>query len=568
MTSQRRIAGILLCLIIVATLARDWGVLALDAAPPIYDELELTRASLLLRHGLFDSAPDALNVFFAVTQASAYPPLMHYVSLVSTIWAAPSLQTPVWSFGLFSILIILSTYAIARRISDDKYTGVLAAALVSVAPGLDAFSRIYMVDYPLAAMTTLALALLFATRGFAHWKYSAALGAVVGLGMLTKQSFVIYMVAPVVVFIAFYFSGEEDRARIRVRAGNMTMAAMLALAIAGAWYIPRIQAMMIDRGAIHQLYRQVETNPPDMLEYVGLFISPTVGPVLALLAVAGVIFAKRDRLTWTLIFALVTPLVILPFLFGFATPRYLLPLAPMAAVLGALGVRRLTGKAFIGAGLAAVFAGMAALIVSMIAAPSGPLNFEQQHERFQFHGMPRPQYVDNKAESIAEAITHWGGNRRAVLLLDSPLTEGVQAALWEQDVLFPVENLFEMASLGVVPAHLSEEADLRRYLRESQVVVYAQGAPTVQDAYSPEGKVPPYYAERVFKALDAVRDRFGQVRQVPTEGGLMVRVLAHRDSNWLDDIRRAHTPSTPAPAPTPPPTPEKPDDTVYEVEMK
>ena len=121
------------------------------------------------------------------------------------------------------------------------------------------------VDLPLAAMVALALVLLVKSEGLQHTGWSAALGIVLGLGMLTKPPFAVYVAPPVVWAVL----AARDRRALR----NTGLALALGAVVSLPWYGPRLFGM--GHQAVARSFEQAaEAGAPDVLTWAGLTFYP------------------------------------------------------------------------------------------------------------------------------------------------------------------------------------------------------------------------------------------------------------------------------------------------------
>ncbi|MCZ7581839.1 MAG: glycosyltransferase family 39 protein [Deltaproteobacteria bacterium] len=216
-------------------------------------------------------------------------------------------EAPVWSFTGFSLLLVASCYSVARRL-EGRVAGLLAAAMVMTLPGLDGFSRIYTTDYPLAAFLAMALTAMFASDGFRKRGWSMAFGALVGLGLLTKQSFVIYFLPAAVVYTVGAFIEVRKTVDWKRAAINFGLAAALACGVALTWYAPRFGAIFLDRHEVNAFYRRVEPESFDALDYAAVLARSSAGWIVSAAAVFGALASRKDKRIWALIAAVAVPL--------------------------------------------------------------------------------------------------------------------------------------------------------------------------------------------------------------------------------------------------------------------
>jgi hypothetical protein len=314
----------------LATIAVVW--LALDRRPPEWDHANhLERAVRCVR---YLAAGDVAAV---LAQSSFYPPLAICAGGLAGA-LAPSdrlaAQTAVLAFlglGMAAVLVL-------GRMLVGPRAGVVAALLFGSAPFVVYSSVHFQVDLPLAAMVALALVLLVKSEGLQHTGWSAALGIVLGLGMLTKPPFAVYVAPPVVWAVL----AARDRRALR----NTGLALALGAVVSLPWYGPRLFGM--GHQAVARSFEQAaEAGAPDVLTWAGLTFYPAwlptqLGVAATAAFVVGLVRAIRAR-RGLLLSALLVPFVMFLVLQN-KNLRYTLPLLPVAAVVAALGIEPLRGR--------------------------------------------------------------------------------------------------------------------------------------------------------------------------------------------------------------------------------
>src|SRR3989441_11707989 len=200
--------------------------LAIDRHPPEWDYANHLERAVLCWRGLVTG-----DVAAVLGRSSFYPPLVPCLAgLLFRVLPSDA------AFGQIVVLAFLglgmaATYVLARRwVSGGG--AVVAAVLVGTAPSVVQLTLRFQLDVPLMAMVVVALETLLRTQGFKRVGWSLAVGIIVGLGLLTKPPFVVY-VAPAIILSVL---------AVRTRdAGRHPMGATLgALIIAVPCYRPRI----------------------------------------------------------------------------------------------------------------------------------------------------------------------------------------------------------------------------------------------------------------------------------------------------------------------------------------
>ncbi|MBI2158865.1 MAG: glycosyltransferase family 39 protein [Candidatus Rokubacteria bacterium] len=308
---------------VLVAVAAVW--LAQDQRPPEWDHANHLERVVACAQDL------ARGDLRAILERSAfYPPLVictaafAYRLAPSDVAAAQAIVLAFLGLGMGAV------YVLGRRVAGGA-GGVVAAVLFGSAPFVVFSSLRFQLDLPLASMVALALVVLLRAEGFSHSGWSVAAGVVLGLGMLTKPPFVVY-VLPALVLVA---------ARIRARRGlvNLGLAALIAAALALPWYGPRLFG--IAPGIAARSFRQAaESGHPDPLTAAALALYPTwflpqFGLVAVLLFAVGLVVGVR-RGQWLLLASVLVPLALF-MLIQNKNLRYTLPLLPVAAVLAGVG---------------------------------------------------------------------------------------------------------------------------------------------------------------------------------------------------------------------------------------
>jgi 4-amino-4-deoxy-L-arabinose transferase-like glycosyltransferase len=141
----------------------------------------------------------------------------------------------------FFLILILSIFGLGKILFDRK-TGLLAAFIISFYPGAVGFSRVYVLEFPILAISTACVYLLIKSEGFKNFKYSLCFCFAFVLGELLRPRFVIYIMIPVLFYaiknIAILFRRTEVPAQISVKkiTINIFSAAVLSYLLLLPWY--------------------------------------------------------------------------------------------------------------------------------------------------------------------------------------------------------------------------------------------------------------------------------------------------------------------------------------------
>src|SRR5262249_31765218 len=126
-------------------------------------------------------------------------------------------------------ILMLATYGIGCFVVE-RWTAAIAAVLVSFYPLMLWLSRETMIDYWLAAIVAVAVWVLFKTEEFTNRPWSIAFGVIAGFGMLTKWTFLFFLILP-----AIWFARRNWR--------NAALAGSIMAALTAYWYLPSLPVL-------------------------------------------------------------------------------------------------------------------------------------------------------------------------------------------------------------------------------------------------------------------------------------------------------------------------------------
>jgi len=274
--------------------------------------------------------------------SSFYPPLVTCAAglLYLVFPIAPLTAQAVMMASL--ALALASLYGLGRRLADPE-TGVWAALIFGTAPFVVFSLTNFQLDLPLAAMVALALYALVRSEAFEDLRWTLGLGAVWGLGMLTKPPFALYVLPPLLwSFWRALRAGDRGR-----RLASASTALALGAIITVPWYGPRLFGLPMQ--ILNRSFKQAaEQQNPEPLTSVALLYYPRTLPTqLGLLGGALLLWGlwalrKHRGARATLWLATLGPFLLFSLIQN-KNLRYTLPILPAAALVAAVGLRSLPG---------------------------------------------------------------------------------------------------------------------------------------------------------------------------------------------------------------------------------
>lgn len=211
--------------------ASAWHILR-HCAPPSFDEAWYLEVSFRLWNALSDLRfADFAREYVTALRFKA--PLVTVLPLPLYALLGPSYEAARLANLPALALLALSLYGLGRKFFSPA-AGALAAAFGLLMPMVAALSRLYFVETWLAALSAAFLWRWAESEALRRTAEAPRLGALAGLGMLTKVLFPLPLVGPVALTL------YERRARWGELEAPLKAAAAVAAALALTWYGPNL----------------------------------------------------------------------------------------------------------------------------------------------------------------------------------------------------------------------------------------------------------------------------------------------------------------------------------------
>jgi 4-amino-4-deoxy-L-arabinose transferase-like glycosyltransferase len=365
---------LILSLIILFHTVNNAIWLRIDTLPPLWDEAYYMFFSLLHYNALMaEGIPELLKSFIHADPTHAPLPTILPLPVYLTLGISED-KTLIVNMIAFAILLV-STYKIGQRLISAA-VGALAAFLVSMYPIIFGLSRIFLVECALIAVVTLSLYLLLLTEGFAKRCESIWFGVALGLGMLTKVFFPVFMFGSILVVLYYMVQNrlqsrqlsEEVVKSVRwSKWVNLSVCATIAVAIASVWYVPNMasvisRSLSVSYGEVAKLYGPANPLTPTALaSYFILFSSYDIsflGLVTFVISLVMLISGRFSRsvlqqvnrtMPTTFAFWLLLSWIIVPYAIFSTAPnqdlKHISPIVPAIALLSAWGVLAIKQRA-------------------------------------------------------------------------------------------------------------------------------------------------------------------------------------------------------------------------------
>jgi hypothetical protein len=197
--------------------------LAEDRSIPIFDAGLHLNLALNVQKELA-----AGNLGTALTLTAPYPPFAYLIGSLGITIGGVGVAPPIIAENLvFVTLLALGCYKVGR-LAFSPLAGLLAVVAALSSPLVAAQFHVFMTDAPETAMVAVSVWLVIASEGFTKLRICAVAGVAVGLGMLTKEPFPIFVLG--VGLVTLWRGGRRAWP-------GVALFAAIALALALPWYI-------------------------------------------------------------------------------------------------------------------------------------------------------------------------------------------------------------------------------------------------------------------------------------------------------------------------------------------
>jgi len=324
-------------------------------------------------------------------QAPNLAPLFPATSVPFFMVFGPGIETAYFTNFLYICILLMAAYFIAEHLGGGT-AGRLSAFLVATFPAVIAFSRDFLFEFPLAALTASSYLFFLKSDSFQKRGMSILFGIVAGLSLLTKTMGVVFFVLPFL-YALYFLIRPGGKKGIR---SNIALAFLAALLITAVFYIPNFKAIFgylfhygVGEGASHyNLGLSDKLTVSYWTIYLRLIAERGISFSYAILFLASCIlfiFAKGKKISKDYIF------IWLWFVFGYLLlsipenkggERYALPILTPIGVLMAVHLARIPVKALKYAAIAC------AVVIGVTTYAYQTMSKNCEYDKYSFKGYP------------------------------------------------------------------------------------------------------------------------------------------------------------------------------------
>jgi hypothetical protein len=208
---------------------------------------------------------------------------------------------------------------------------------------------LYKLDLPLTAMVALSIWLIVKTQNFSSFLFSILAGICFGLGMLTKWTFLFFVLGPLCYTCLIAVGWNRAESLHYISAGramkNILVFTAAAVVTFGPYYFP-ILGVLISK-TMYYYSSVLAGGPKELFSLASVAFYPIqlwqsmIGPLGLLLFIWGAIALaiSSERSKTFLLICLVVPYLIFTFVIENKHARYMMPWLPLIALTMAFGLR-------------------------------------------------------------------------------------------------------------------------------------------------------------------------------------------------------------------------------------
>jgi len=193
-----------------------------DTAPPTWDPADYLYKSELLYRSLKEGG---IPLFMKNFIYEGYRTLSLFLTIPFYFLFGESEMSAMMVEFLSMGVLCLSLYGIGKILKDER-AGLLAAYISTTMPLVFGLSRMFFPEFPLIAVVALNVYLLLKSDYFKKTKYNIYLGLAMGLGMLIKITFPLFIIGPFLL-ILFKRTAEEIRLHRQALSANGQSSSMV-----------------------------------------------------------------------------------------------------------------------------------------------------------------------------------------------------------------------------------------------------------------------------------------------------------------------------------------------------
>lgn len=317
--------------------------LRLNKLPPTSDQAFHLLSNLKYLEILTKPSWDIFARLFQVD--TFYPPFFPFCAAILNLIFGHSITSSIMTNMIFAIVLFFSIYYIGRK-WEDKNTGLFAVFIVSMYPYIFGLSKTFLLEFALTALVCFSFCCLLYTDNFSRKGYSALFGISLGLGMLTKPTFIFFLIGPLIITIIRPFWNYKISLPQRKTILNLGIVFIIFVIITGSWYFQNFSNLwqrMSIKGNFFGPLRILTSS----VYYFKLLIFDQIAPFFTFLFFTGLILLLKDKYKFKSLLTLLLWIIVPYMLFILMNVRfmsYTVPNLPAVALISSWGILKIQNR--------------------------------------------------------------------------------------------------------------------------------------------------------------------------------------------------------------------------------
>ena len=213
--------------------------LHLHTAPPTWDESNYLETSELLFQSIREHSWHLFRDAYVGAVFGTKAPLIAVLTIPACLVVGSGRLALDLTLAMLVAVLCCTTYLMSVSLTGSRWHGVGAVLFTNTMPIVYGLSHAFLVDYTLMIFMTAWIWLQVRSDGGRRIPQVIGLGAVLGLGTLTKISFPAFVIGPVVwgLWLTLRRDGWTVAVARRLAIAG-TLVVLVAAGVAATWYLP------------------------------------------------------------------------------------------------------------------------------------------------------------------------------------------------------------------------------------------------------------------------------------------------------------------------------------------
>lgn len=244
----------------------------------------------------------------------------------------------------FAFFGFLSVYLIAFKFTQNKKNAFDAVLLFLFYPLVFGLSRYFLCEFALMSTVAFFVFALLYSHSFKNKRYSVLTGIILGLGVLSKESFYLFAIGP----LLWQFLVLDKKNLNRSQKKNIIICFSVTVLFLSMWFLHSPISILKD--GFYRVTQNANNSDIAFFSFKNIFFylftlaDFSISPFFMILFFISLRALKKFKNKGLLIFWIIVPYLIFLF-FPWKLARYIAPVCPAIAIVTALYLNTLSGRA-------------------------------------------------------------------------------------------------------------------------------------------------------------------------------------------------------------------------------